>query len=516
MSGSQGLAPGELQTRVLRGVTWSSASGVISLPLALAVSVVLARSLGPEGFARFAYLSFLVPLLFALTDLGFSAATTRAASRSFASGDIAATQDILGKAVGWNLLRVPLISAVAIVVSSPGRSVALAIVAAVALSAAASGLLFALHAENRGATTAKLAFLQGLTSGVASMVAALAGASGTTVWAVNMVSGIVAVPGYLLVANASLRRAALIPRMPVALPDRFWRYGVTTLAVSLVSGLVFSRSEIMVLEALEEHQALAVFALAFGLAERLATPVDSLLGPLVPALSALAGAHPSRMHAGFRRAMRLSSAAVAFLAGSAVVGVMLAAPLLFGSEYEGAGPAFAALAIVSLLRAGVQPYIALAHAIGRPGVLLRANGIALAIDIAVAVALIPVLGLWGAVIANAAGGLIALGLTVRLTPQEAHVSTAEVPVVRPLLVAALSCLAALGLGLLAGGLHPLVGVSVAFAAGTTCFLGLARICGGLLSTDDAAVLVGVLPGRLAWVARPILFMAPRPAAEVGS
>lgn len=511
-----GLAPRELQSRALRGATWSSVSSVVSLPVAIAVSVVLARSLGPEQFARFAYLTFLVPLLFTLTDLGFSSATTRLASQSFAAGDLAATRELLGKTLGWNLLRVPLLSAIVIAIARPGPVVGLVIVVAVALTSASVGLLFALHAENRGAANAKLAFLQGIAAGVSSAVAALAGASGTTVWAVNMVSGIIAVPGYLLIANPALRRAALTPRMPRGLPGGFWRYGIAALGVSLLSTLVFSRSEIAILEALGEHHALAVFALAFGLAQRLTAPVDTLLGPLMPALSALAGAHPERMQAGFGRALRLSATGVAFLAAAAGVGTMLIAPVLFGAEYEGVGPAFLALAAVTLVRGAVQPYIALAHAIGRPGILMRANLIALLVDVAIAIALIPPLGLWGAVVANVAGGLLALALMIRMTPGAERLSHSGVPVARLVALAAVSSLVAYGLGLAAGELHPGAGALTAFVAGTGCFLVLAGRSGGLLPADDAAVLLRTLPARMPALARPANLIARRLTATMGA
>ena len=81
---NSGLSAPELQRRALRGAAWSMASTVVGLPLAIAVSVVVARALGPTEFGRFAYLTFLVPLLYQSTDLGFGQATVREASRSFA------------------------------------------------------------------------------------------------------------------------------------------------------------------------------------------------------------------------------------------------------------------------------------------------------------------------------------------------------------------------------------------------------------------------------------------------
>lgn len=511
MSEGGGLSAGELQRRAIRGATWSTISSTVALPLAILVSVVLARTLGPQEFARFAFLSFLVPFLFGATDLGFGQAMTRFASQSFAAGDLPGTRDLLGKALGWNLLRLPMVSAITVIVVGPDPVLALVLVGSLIASNAGSGLLFSIQAENRGAVNAKLAFLAAVTSGVSSMIAAVSGASGTTVFVVNLVAGVVVVPGWILVANPSLRRAAMTPRMPRALPDVFWRYAITVLVLSLLSTLVFSRSEVAILEFLGEHQALAVFALAFGLAQRLTTPVDTILGPLLPALSAIAGAHPERMRAGFDRALRISSAAVAFLAGAAVIGTMLIAPVMFGPEYAGTGTAFAALAAVSLLRAGGQPYLALAHAIGRPAILLRANIVALVVDVALAFALIPSLGLWGAVIANAVGGAIAIVMTARATAVASDLRHVDVPFVRLGVLALVSCAAAYGLGLAGGEIHAAVGAVAAFAGGTTCFVVLARLSGGLLPAADADVLFDLLPARLVRIARPVI-VAPSQAA----
>jgi len=504
MSQDPGLAAAELQRRAARGATWSTISVTVSLPLAIAVSVILARSLGPEQFARFAYLTFLVPLLIVLLELGFAPAIIRAGSQAFARGDLAGTRDLLSKAFGWSLLRLPIVCAVVLVIARPEPAIAVVVVAALVLLTAGGAIVFSLQVENRGATSAKLAFLQGFASSVSSIVAASVSDSGTTVWAITLASGVAVLPVWLVVADPSLRRAALRPRLPRGLPEGFWRYGVTATVLALVSTLVFSRSEVVILEALGEQQALAVFALAFGLAQRLTTPVDTLLGPLIPALSAIASAHPERLRPGFGRALRLSSTAVAFLAGAAFIGTTLAAPVLFGPEYEGTAAVFAALAGVSLLRSAAQPYIAVAHAVGRLGGLVRANGIALIVDVALAVALIPTLGVWGAVIANAVGALLALVLSVRAIPQAGSVRDAGVPTRKLLAVTGGSVAAAYAAGAVGGTAGPAIGALAAYAVGACAFLTLARIFGGLLRESDSAVLLDVLPSRIARFSRPFI------------
>lgn len=512
MSDSAGLSPRELQRRAMRGVAWSTLSSVVSLPLAILATVIVARTLGPEEFARFAYLHFVVPLLLLISDFGFGDAMKRACSRTFAVGDLDATRDLLGKTTGWNLLRVPLMTVLVLVVVRPSLVISLVVVGALLLLSLSAGLTFSLHAENRGETDAKLAFVRGAATSVASIAGAVAGASGTDLWAITFASAIMMVPAWALVANPSLRRAALTPRAPRGLPRWFWKYGTTVMVSSILATLVFSRSEVVILEALDEHHALAIFALAFGLASRLTTPVDTILGPLVPALSALSSASPERVEAGFGRALRLSATAVALLASTAGVATVFAAPFLFGPEYEGIGLVFAAVAATSLLQSAMQPYLALAYALGRPGFLIRVNAIALVADVAIAVALIPTVGLWGAVIANAVGAIVGIVLTVRWLPGTRDIREARLPVRKLISFVGVACAAAYIVGVLAAPLHPLIAAVGALVVGTTSFIGLARASGGLIAAEDAGVLFDALPARVARLSRSMIVVRAETAA----
>lgn len=497
MSEGIGLSAGELQRRTLGGASWSTLSSVLALPLAIGVSVVLARTLGPYEFARFAYLSFTVPLLIQLADLGYAQATTRWASQAFASGEASRAGELAGKLLGWNTLRLPLVLAGILVLAQPSVAAGLAVVGFALVATAGSGLVASLTAENRIATAAKLSLVQALAAAAAGVAAAVAGASGSTVWAVSFASGAVAAPGWLLTANPQLRRAALTPRLPTHLPPGFWRFSLGALAVSACYVVVFSRSEVVILDLAGEYHALAVFALAYGLAQRLTTPVDSLLGPLIPALAALDAAHPERLRPGFDRALRLVTAAVAFLGASALVATAFAAPVLFGPEYRQIGLAFTALALVSLLQSAAQPYTALAYALGRPAIALRALSVALVVDVAFALALVPIFGLWGAIAGNAAGAMVAITLAARAAAGPGSVRRAGVPVLRLGLVALAASAAAYAAALVGTRVHPLVGAVAAFAAGTAVFFAGARLTGGLVAGGDARVVGEALPRPIA-------------------
>lgn len=515
VSGSQshdghiGLSATELQRRALRGVSTSTISSTLALPLAIVVSAVVARSLGPEEFARFAYLAFVVPMILQVTDAGYAQATARWASQAVASGDLSAAGELAGKLVGWNLVRLPLVLGLILVVAHPVPAVALAVIVFGLVAGAGSGLVVSLTAENRVGTTAKIGLLQALAASAVGVASVLAGASGTTVWALSFASGIVAAPGWLLTANPRLRRAALRPRLPRRLPSGFWRFGLAASAASAGYTLVFSRSEVIILQALDRHRALAVFALAYGLAQRLTTPIDTLLGPLIPALSGLTAAHPERLRPGFERALRLSTAAAAFLGAAAVTGTMLAAPLLFGSEYVGIGPAFVALAAISLLQSAAQPYTALAHARGRPGVTLAANVPALAVDVALSFAFIPSLNIWGAVIANAAAALVAVSLTARAAAGPTSVRLARIRGFSLTGLALVSAGIAYAAALATAPVAPSAAVVTAFAVGAVTFVLLAKAVGGLLPRDDVNVLLASLPGPIADATRSTVLMLSR-------
>jgi len=504
MSRDIGLSAPELQRRALRGAAWSMASSLVGLPLAVAVSVVVARTLGPQQFGRFALLTFLVPMLYQVTDLGVAQATVREASRTFAAGSLEATRSVIAKGAGWNLVRMPVIFGLILLVARPTPLLAIVLGVFLVLNMGGAGFAFSLNAENRGAVAAKLAFIEGLAAGVASIVAALAGASGTTVWAVAWASSIVAFPVSVALANPDLRAAALRPRLPRSLPAGFWRFGVLSAAVSLLYALVFSRSEVVILNAFGDHQALAVFALAYGLAQRLTVPVDTMLGPLVLALSALDAAHPERLRPAFERALRVASAGTAFVAAAGVAAVALLAPYMYGSAYRGVGLVFLALAAVSLVQSAAQPYVAFAYARARPGAALRAYVVALIVDVAVTVALIPSTGIWGAVAGNAVGGIVAVVLLARRAAGPASLRDAGVPAVKLAVVTASACCLAYGAGAALGQITPLLGVAVAVVVGTGTFLVSVR---GALSKGDASILSQALPSRFAPGARVVALLA---------
>jgi O-antigen/teichoic acid export membrane protein len=229
-----------------------------------------------------------------------------------------------------------------------------------------------------------------------------------------------------------------------------------------------------------------------------------MLGPLVLGLSALDAAHPERLRPGFERALRVAAAGTGLVAAAALAAVALLAPYLYGSQYHDVGAVFAALAVVSLVQSAAQPYVALAYAEARAGAALRAYAVALVVDVVATVALIPVLGVWGAVVGNAVGGIAAVALLARGTAGPASLHAAGVPAAKLTMVTAVASAVAYAAGAVAGEVTPLLGVAVAVVTGAAVFLVGAR---GALSAGDASVLSQALPRKLAGGARVVALLA---------
>jgi O-antigen/teichoic acid export membrane protein len=163
----------------------------------------------------------------------------------------------------------------------------------------------------------------------------------------------------------------------------------------------------------------------------------------------------------------------------------------------GGGLAFAALAGISLLQSAAHPYTALVYAVGRPGVAVRALAAALLVDGVVAVALVPLIGIWGAVAANAAGALAAICLAARAALGRRSVRRAGVPVARLATIAFAAAACSLAAGAAAARIHPALGAIAAYAVGAALFAVAARVTGGVVAESDAAVIRRALPARVA-------------------
>jgi O-antigen/teichoic acid export membrane protein len=183
--------------------------------------------------------------------------------------------------------------------------------------------------------------------------------------------------------------------------------------------VVWQRTEVAFLQVLAPTAEVAFYALAFGVAAQVSRIPYQLSVVLFPSFPALVGsgrvAELAALHATAMRYFVLLGAPLAV--GLAVTGPSLIR-LLYGPAYDPAAAVLVVFALGSLVAfaAGASP--AVLHATKRQDRLLRQGLLAAAVDLLLALLLVPVAGALGAalasVVAQALGSLLAIRAAVRL------------------------------------------------------------------------------------------------------
>lgn len=511
----EALTPAELQSRALRGATWTMINVVVSLPVAFAVNLLLARTLGTGGYGRLAFLTTLITLLGQVAALGLTAAMVQFGSAAHVAGRHEEVRAILSRSQGFRLLVVaPVLTIVVLlVIDTPWPVMLLAILFGIWVPAALDGALIALQIENRSATEAKYVLGVSLVTQVAVVAAVLWLATADTVWAARTVVAGAAVALTLLPVSRRYRSAVLRPRLPRGFPRGFWAFAIPTGLSGLVGTLALDRSELFVLQAWSSEHQVGLFALAFGLAVHLMAPAQVLTGPLLPAVAGLREVARERMGTALLRALRASGAVAALITAALLPPFVLLVPTLYGPGFADSAPMLLAMGSVTAVAVVTGPLSAFAMGRRAGRLLLGVNLGALAVDVLACLALIPTAGAWGAVIANCATVLVrgaallvtearACGLSLRVA---AHAAL-------PVLLGAAACV--LGWWVASALALPVpVAVVVAGVIGAVLLLAAVRGTRSGLAAADGEAVLGMVPTRLQAYARPCIGLLVTPARE---
>jgi O-antigen/teichoic acid export membrane protein len=503
------LPAAELQRRAVSGSTWTAIATFVSLPIAFVANAIVARSLGVSSYGHLAFLTAALGLTFTFANVGFSIAVIQKGSRAEAGGRRGEADDLLRRSLGFHtIVELPILVAVALALTlnDPWWEV-VALTTAVVLSCVLSGAALSVTIENRTAAAARLAMVVNLVLQGASVSVALLTASASAVWVVRTLVPALGLGLTFLLLDSKRRRTALHPRLPSALGAAFWRYSLLSWAAGLVALLVYSRSEIFLLEAFHQTEALGLFALAFGLSQVITAPADAMLHALLPAVAGVLSSWPERSQQAFERSTRVSALVCGGLAAVLVPTLVFAVPLIYGQSFMSSAWLFAPLALVSIFQSVNNPVVAFANARQRGGLLLKVNAAALIVDVAIAVALIPLFGAWGAVVANVAGQLVGLIWLATTEPLATSRGLARLLLLyRPFLFGAGIGGAALVVGVL---IQPF---SVAFAAGGACIVGVTLYILGVRVTRSGLTIQDrdALLGAVGTSARPYFSQLLRP------
>ena len=494
------LGRAELQDRALRGASWTLLHTVISLPVAFLANLVLARLLGVADYGRLAFLTLLIGVASGIVEVGVNAGLTQFGSRAHASGRVADVQRMLSAAQGFRLLVVaPLTTLLVLAVADvEPRLMVTAIVFGVWVPAALNGALFCIVIENKTATAAKLALVTGIVVQLAVVTAAWITRSPDVVWLIRLIVSGVAIILFLAPISPSYRKAVLRPTLPRGFPPGFWAFALPAGAAGLLGTLALSRTEVFFLTWLSTPEAVGLFALAHGLAAHVFAPADALIGPLIPAVAGLHVNDRDALLPAFERVVRASSTVISVVCGVALPAFAVLVPTFYGQDFSAAAPLLVALGIAGAALAAGGPVLAFTMGRLSSGRMLAANATALAIDVGLAMALIPVLGVWGAVIANLAGALSRLVLLIRA--EIAALGLGWLRLANQALPALLAMPIAAACWLVGDGVTSLPAVPTALVVG---IIGLAALVVGLRTTRsglterDRQVVLNTVPRGLA-------------------
>ena len=502
---------GELQTAAVRGSIWTSVYATTALPLSVVANIVVARALGPIQFGYVATLIAAYGIATTVANAGISDATVQWGAARHVGGAAEDLVELVRRCAGYHLIvETPLIVVVtAVMLHSASWEVQL-----VACLAAGVGMAIGTGSVvqtllSRTATVARVAVVTNVALQVAIATTAVSSGSGFTTWAARVAVSNIATVVLVFLLPRPLRSAVLRPLVPRRWPEGFLPYAAKVAVGGLVSLLVFSRSEIFVLQ--ERHLAVAagVYALAFGVAAQLTAPVDALLGPMLPAAASLAAAAPERLAAALLRGLLFTALAAG---GIAAVGIPVASALIgpiYGRQFDAVAQLLLPLALVSCVQSLNHPVTAFLWGMRRVGALILINVVAFAVDIAIAIATIGSLHAWGATLANATGQLISLGGAVWLLKRELSLPFAALAGAMRTFAegaAAAGCgwlvASVLAPGAFPAEAHALLGL----LAGLAVFLVFQRMGRRALTPEDVAIFAKGMPARLRRPATRTLYL----------
>jgi O-antigen/teichoic acid export membrane protein len=503
---SAGLTAGEIQRLAARGAMWTSLATLVTVPVAFLSNLVVTRRLGPVNYGELALLTLVLAWANAVTNAGVSNSVIRWGAEARAKGEEARVRFLLEVSMGWHLLvQAPLLTVVVLVLGwGHGPLVLVALVIAVVTPCALGGAAVAISIENRTAAAAKVVLGTVFAIQGAPALAALLTRDPVIVWAAGLFATALFLPFNFLALPRSRWREVLRLRLPRHLPTGFWAFSLYTAAAAFSRTIVGTDSEIYVLKFHHLVSEVGYFALAFGIAAQVTAPVDGLLGPLFPAAVGLLAAAPHRAQEGFLRALRFSTVLAGLTMAVVVPMVAYLIPLFYGAAFANAAAPFGFLGVSSCLVSMLNAVTAFVSAHGRGRLIFSVTVIDVALDAALAFALIPFWGIWGAVVANVAATLFPLAVWLSYELRALGLSWRST---RSLgmawCVSAGACGAAVGLGqLIPGG--PIPSAACAGAVGIGVFVVGLRATQSGLHAEDGALLIRLVPHRVGRLLRPIL------------
>lgn len=500
---------------VLRGGAWNFASRVVPQLYVAVLSIAAARFLGPDDFGRQSFIAFTQISLVLLLTAGITEALVRFVGDSMGRGDRAATRGLLA----WTV-RIEFFGGMA------GAAILVAVALAGADPQAAWFLAAAVTALNTtyavfrafldGLQNWKFPAVVGLAVGAASTVATVAVlAAGGGIVGMFAVEAAAAAVSLIVLGRIAIRTArglAPEPRLEPGYRSEVLRYSLVAWATSVLSYVVWRRTELFFLEGFSTDEQIGFYSIAFTAATVLALIFQSVATVMLPAMATLHGAgQMERVKSGFRRAQRLmlcialptTAAALAF--GPELIRVV------YGQDYSSVEPVVLVLLAITPILPLVTLSGSLLAALGRLRPMLIWELIASVVNVGIAFLLIPELEAVGAAIGNVTAQLVAgIPLLVIASSIVGSLDWRPRATTRVLLTSVVAGLLGWALVTAIGGV---AGLTAGVAASAMTFTAGGSIL-KFIEADDAEWLDEALGHHLnGWVGRAVRHWALRPSRK---
>jgi len=481
--------------RAFRGGLWQSAAQVAPYAYTTITSIVAARVLGPELMGRQSFIAFVIVVTHTLFSGGIGNMIVRCVGELRGQG----RERLLPSLVAWGWKTTSILGAVAaLILLGLAAAGAVPTWAWVFASVAAfAGVVnkvpgSVLIGTQRWRSQAVVMVITGAAGVAATVIVLLAGGGVTGMIGVTAAAA-TAVAIWTTVLGRRRVNAITVEREPLgAFRAEVIRYSLALSVPVILNLVVVQRSELFFLERFSSDTQIAYYSIAFSATAAL-TAVPAAIGAiLTPSVATLMGSGEfHRIRRGYSRVLRLGLLFSLPLTGAGLALGPTLLHLVYGPKYKGVGDVL----VVILLTLPLVPLGGASSALlvgyGRVRAPIIVGSIAAAVDLGLALLLVPRFDAVGAAVANSAASVIAgallIGFAVKLVGR-VHFGWGSV-----LRVAAISILAAVlaRLVLIAG--QGVTYFLVAAAVELTVFA-IGAVALRIVSADDAAFLIQAFKG----------------------
>ena len=492
-------------SNVIRGTMWNFVGSVLPQTYTLVSSVVIARALGADGLGQLTLISFTAATLGTLLTLGFPLSVVRHIAEAIGEGREDAVPQLYRWAWRWAWIAAAVAAAtvwlVALLGGDPQAAWLLAGVssAGLVLHQAPSALLI-------GARRWRDAVIVGTSTGLVSLVVRIVvlldGAGVVAMIAIDAATACVNVLLTSLLARRVVREIRGKPSRESELIGKTIRYGLIASISTVITWIVFRRSEVFFLQYFSTKDQIAIYSIPFSVVATLLFLPQAISGVLAPTFATFFGAgEVDRMREGFCRALRVVTMITIVLSSYMMVVGPTTITLFYGPEFEPSGIVLRIL----LISFPIVPLMTLSFALftgmGKQWFATGAITVAAAVNLTLDFVLIEAFDATGAAMANSASQIVGSFPLIWYAHRVlGDIEWGGFVIPRVLMVSALAAACAYPA---LNVLHAAAGLIAATVVFGAVFLVLARLVPVLLAAD-ARVLSERVGGRARGMPRALL------------